>query len=86
MSKLILSIVLVINLFYILNYLFEIVDPFNILSGVWLAVFVFGVIVSLVGLFRYRRLSGVGISLALGVLVTAISSLGVYGFYFLMAT
>ncbi|MFJ5964167.1 hypothetical protein [Bacillus sp. NPDC093026] len=86
MSKLILSIFLVINLFYISNYLFEIVERFNILSGVWLAIFAFGVIVSLIDLFRYKQVSGVNISLALGVLVTAISSFGVYGFYFLMVT
>ncbi|OCB97890.1 hypothetical protein SRCM101294_00807 [Bacillus amyloliquefaciens] len=86
MKKAFLLLFLIINLFYITNYLFEYADPFNILGFFWLIVFVLSVVLSITVLFSFKRISNLSLLLSLGVLVSGISSLGVYGFYFLLAT
>lgn len=83
MRKFILFFLLLVNVFYIVNYLinFETL-PLNIL---WIVFFILSVCVSIIFLFRSRKQNGYNPLLPIIVLAVSIGSLGAYGFLYYIA-
>lgn len=82
MRRFILILLLLINVFYIANYLtnFE-TFALNIL---WISFFIISLCLSILYLLRSRKQATYNPLLSIAVLVTSISSLGAYGFkYFI---
>ncbi|MFN2744021.1 MULTISPECIES: hypothetical protein [unclassified Bacillus (in: firmicutes)] len=65
MKKAILAVFLILNLFYITNYLFRYARPFNILGTFWLVDFVIGILLSVTVLFSFHRHSSGSLFLAI---------------------
>ncbi|MBP1080797.1 Zn-dependent protease with chaperone function [Bacillus capparidis] len=83
LKKLVLLLLLLINVFYIVNYLINF--EFISLSYFWLVSFIISLVLSTLYLFRSRKQSGYNPYLSVAVLVASISSIGAYGFKYFIA-
>ncbi|QNU39230.1 hypothetical protein IC801_08820 [Geobacillus sp. 44B] len=85
MKKVILSIFLLVNLVFIIGYLIDTGFPFGTLWTAWLLFFIVGIILSITFLVRYRSEANANLLLSLAVLLSSLSSLGVWSFYYYLA-
>ncbi|OQP15330.1 MULTISPECIES: hypothetical protein [Geobacillus] len=85
MKKIILPVILFINLVFIVGYLIDTGFPFGSLWLVWLPFFVAGIILSIMFLVRYKKESNANLFLSLAVLLSSLSSLGLWSFYYYLA-
>jgi hypothetical protein len=79
MKKIILVLILLVNSFYYLFYIFNFESP-ALVNKVWTLFFIIGILISSYFLFQYLKKSGFALYLTLAVLIMSITSLGAFGF------
>ncbi|SMQ78054.1 hypothetical protein SAMN05444673_3216 [Bacillus sp. OV166] len=83
MRRFILILLLLINVFYIANYLINFESfAFN---NLWIVFFIISFGLSILFLFRSKKQSAYNPLLSIAVLVASISSLGAFGFQYLLS-
>ncbi|WP_027407952.1 hypothetical protein [Anoxybacteroides tepidamans] len=85
MKKMILLVLLLVHLAFIAYYLTYIAFPFNMLSLISPIFFIFSIILSIAFLLRYRTEANTVLFLSIAVLLSSLSSLGVWGFHYYLA-
>lgn len=83
MKKFILILLLLINVIYIANYLINF-ETFT-LNNLWIVFFIISLTLSILYLFQSRKRSGYISYLSIAVIFASISSLGAYGFLYILS-
>ncbi|MET3318991.1 UNVERIFIED_ORG: hypothetical protein ABIC97_002086 [Peribacillus simplex] len=83
MKRFVLILLLLINVIYILNYLinFETLP----LNNLWIVFFIISLCLSILYLFQSRKKYGYNSYLSIAVIFASISSLGAYGFLYILS-
>lgn len=84
MRRIILILLLLINVYYIANFLINF-DSSKTLNSLWIVFFIISFCLSLFYLFRSRKNSGYNPYLLIAVLVASISSLGTFGYLYFIS-
>ncbi|KON68787.1 hypothetical protein AKG34_08265 [Peribacillus butanolivorans] len=83
MKKFILILLLLINVIYIANYLINF-ETFT-LNNLWIVFFIISLSLSILYLFQSRKKSGYISYLSIAVIFASFSSLGAYGFLYILS-
>ncbi|TCN25051.1 hypothetical protein [Mesobacillus foraminis] len=84
MKKAMLILLLLANLFYIINFLFSF-SSFSLINPFWLGSFVIGIVYSIIYLIMNRKQKDYHPYLSIAVLSACMGSIGLYVFYFYLS-